>query len=132
MFKFRGQVLQAAGEQKPAVTGLTFIHTSTQKDAKKLLTTDFNADPNVCAIISVADPSFKSTRTFSMWAIISRVHPLNGTGLGVLHRTPRQVLLMVIARFVVYVTLFLPVNRSSLNTPNEMIVFQCSLHFPSG
>lgn len=34
-------------EAKSMVTGLTFIHTATQKDAKRLLTTDFNADPNV-------------------------------------------------------------------------------------
>lgn len=34
-------------EVKPPLTGLTFIHTATQKDAKRLLTTDFNADPNV-------------------------------------------------------------------------------------
>jgi len=29
------------------LTGLTFIHAATQKDAKRLLTADFNADPNV-------------------------------------------------------------------------------------
>ena len=34
-------------EVKPPLTGLTFIHTATQKDAKRLLTRDFNADPNV-------------------------------------------------------------------------------------
>jgi hypothetical protein len=35
-------------ESQPGLNGLTFIHTATQKDAKRLLTTDFNADPNVC------------------------------------------------------------------------------------
>jgi hypothetical protein len=52
---FKGQVMggQSNGqtEGKPTVTGLTFIHTTTQKDAKRLLTTDFNADPNVCVFI---------------------------------------------------------------------------------
>jgi hypothetical protein len=52
---FKGQVMsgQSNGqtEGQPTVTGLTFIHTTTQKDAKRLLTTDFNADPNVCVFI---------------------------------------------------------------------------------
>lgn len=49
---FKGHVLGGSpngqAEVRPALTGLTFIHTATQKDAKRLLTTDFNADPNVC------------------------------------------------------------------------------------
>ena len=56
---FKGQVLAGRTngqvETKPAstpLTGLTFIHTATQKDAKRLLTTDFNADPNVCPILT--------------------------------------------------------------------------------
>jgi len=47
---FKGQVMRGTNGQtevKPPLTGLTFIHTATQKDAKRLLTTDFNADPNV-------------------------------------------------------------------------------------
>ena len=48
---FKGRVLggQINGQTdaKPGINGLTFIHTATPKDAKKLLTTDFNADPNV-------------------------------------------------------------------------------------
>jgi hypothetical protein len=48
---FKGQVMGGPSngqtEAKSMVTGLTFIHTATQKDAKRLLTTDFNADPNV-------------------------------------------------------------------------------------
>jgi hypothetical protein len=48
---FKGHVMNGQtngqAEAKPPLTGLTFIHTATQKDAKKLLTTDFNADPNV-------------------------------------------------------------------------------------
>ena len=48
---FKGQVMggttsNGQPEVKP-VSGLTFIHTATLKDAKRLLTTDFNADPNV-------------------------------------------------------------------------------------
>jgi hypothetical protein len=48
---FKGQVMGGKAsngqpEVKP-VSGLTFIHTPTLKDAKRLLTTDFNADPNV-------------------------------------------------------------------------------------
>jgi hypothetical protein len=51
---FRGQVLggkpgEAQTQNKPGLKGLTFIHTAAQKDAKRLLTTDFNADPNVLA-----------------------------------------------------------------------------------
>lgn len=34
-------------DAKSPLTGLTFIHTSSLKDAKKLLTTDFHADPNL-------------------------------------------------------------------------------------
>lgn len=49
VFHFTGRVLGGSGEVKPPLTGLTFIHTSTQKEAKRLLTTDFNADPNVSA-----------------------------------------------------------------------------------
>jgi len=49
---FKGQVLagrtNGQTETKSPLTGLTFIHTATQKDAKRLLTTDFNEDPNVC------------------------------------------------------------------------------------
>jgi hypothetical protein len=48
---FKGQVLagrtNGQTETKSPLTGLTFIHTATPKDAKRLLTTDFNADPNV-------------------------------------------------------------------------------------
>ena len=47
---FKGQVMGGTNGQtevKPPLTGLTFIHTATQKDAKRLLTTDFNCDPNV-------------------------------------------------------------------------------------
>jgi len=41
-----GKLSNGQPEVKP-VSGLTFIHTATLKDAKRLLTTDFNADPNV-------------------------------------------------------------------------------------
>jgi hypothetical protein len=47
---FKGQVMGGSPgqtEAKSALTGLTFIHTANQKDAKRLLTTEFNADPNV-------------------------------------------------------------------------------------
>jgi hypothetical protein len=49
-FHFRGQVMGGSTGQpevKNTLTGLTFIHTTNQKDAKRQLTTDFNADPNV-------------------------------------------------------------------------------------
>lgn len=49
-FNFKGQVMGGSAgqtEAKQTLTGLTFIHTANQKDSKRLLTTDFNADPNV-------------------------------------------------------------------------------------
>jgi len=52
---FKGQVMGGTNGQtevKQPLTGLTFIHTATQKDAKRLLTTDFNADPNVWLSVS--------------------------------------------------------------------------------
>jgi hypothetical protein len=47
---FKGQIMGGRREesQPGSLYGLTFIHTATQKDAKRLLTTNFNADPNVC------------------------------------------------------------------------------------
>jgi hypothetical protein len=49
--RFKGLILGGGNgfEAKPnsGVTGLTFIHAASQKDAKRLLTADFNADPNV-------------------------------------------------------------------------------------
>jgi hypothetical protein len=63
---FKGQVMggQSNGqtEGKPTVTGLTFIHTTTQKDAKRLLTTDFNADPNV-SVLLLAKTHMLATKT---------------------------------------------------------------------
>lgn len=48
---FKGLILGGGNgiDTKPnsGVTGLTFIHAASQKDAKRLLTADFNADPNV-------------------------------------------------------------------------------------
>ena len=56
---FKGSVMggQTNGqtEVRPPLNGLTFIHAATLRDAKKLLTTDFNADPNVLLIIEAAD-----------------------------------------------------------------------------
>lgn len=93
--RFKGQVLGGASngqpEVKPALTGLTFIHTATQKDAKQLLTRDFHADPNVCPHdkhfrangLTCVFCSFRNRRMLRMLEIIKLDRYLNGTGLGV-------------------------------------------------
>jgi hypothetical protein len=51
IFHFKGDALSSTATQdaKSSLTGLTFIHASSQNAAKRLLTADFHANPNVFA-----------------------------------------------------------------------------------
>jgi hypothetical protein len=67
IFHFNGQILDGStADGKAPLNGLTFIHTATQKDVKKLLTTDFNADPNVPTAIIILTRSYTNIRMSRM------------------------------------------------------------------
>jgi len=112
---FKGQVMGSTNGQtdvKPPLTGLTFIHTATQKDAKRLLTRDFNADPNVWSVLQGGCTdiccSFRSRRMLRMWEIIRLDRLLNGLGHGPRSRIPNPLDLLVTVPSVAYLPLYLP------------------------
>lgn len=123
-------------EVKP-VSGLTFIHTATLKDAKRLLTTDFNADPNVpypsnpeitdmCQklqrhknVTYVGDYQTGSSLEWNWtWRPITDVQSNGPTG--------NRAFCCVYSPFTSNAYL------SSLNTHSEKIVLSCWLHCLSG